>query len=105
MAVMTRRNAICASSVVLATPLAGRLIARTSSGQSGAAGTLQSGSTSSIGSSRLSADLQAHVVKNVPRLLANVRKGRLSPEDCQNLSGDVGDRIGNSIRCWHRSSR
>jgi hypothetical protein len=86
MTVMTRRNAICVSGFALATPLAGKLIARTSYGGPGASGTLQSASSSSTGNNRLNADLQAYVAANVPPLSANIRKGHLSPQDCQNLS-------------------
>ena len=86
MVVMTRRNAICASSVALATPLAGKLVAG-NIWQPGGSGAPQSATLSSSGSGRLSADLQAYVVSDVPRLLANIHKGQqLTPHDYQNLS-------------------
>jgi hypothetical protein len=86
MVVMTRRNAVCASGVALVTPLAGKLIAKTSSWQPGASGAVLADTTASSGNGRLSADLQAYVVNNVPRVLANMRKGQATPQDYQNLS-------------------
>lgn len=82
MPVLTRRSAIYASGCALTTPLVGKLLVGTASGQSAAPTLIRSASPSNV----LNPDLQAYAVSNVPRLLAKAGQGSLGAQDYQDLS-------------------
>lgn len=81
---ITRRDALRASGLALG-PLVGAVLPNVSFGESGISGVPQFNSGLG-GRKTLSPDIQAYVVRDVPRLLAKARKGSLDASDYQSLS-------------------
>jgi hypothetical protein len=83
---MTRRNALYTSSLALAVPLAGNMIAKTAVAQPVTPGSSAAKLTSASGNGALSASLQAYLTRELLRLAGPARKGQLTGTDYQALA-------------------